>query len=112
MAAIFVPVSYPFGSIECTFDVKEHFKASDILIKFKSLDLPEGFLHENIYSQDLNISEGAEYEISGVEYDGIEILFGQELSFSGGSCSPLLFTYNEDEDIWFGDYFTDIFEEN
>ena len=112
VAAIFVPVSYPFGSIECTFDVKENFKASDILIKFKSLDLPEGFLHENIYSQDLNISEGAEYEVSGVEYDGIEILFGQDLSFSGGSGSPLLFTFDEDEGIWFGDYFTDIFEEN
>ena len=60
----------------------------------------------------MNISEGAEYEISGVKYDGTEIQFGQELSFSGGSGSPLLFTYNEDEDIWFGDYFTDIFEEN
>ena len=112
VAAIFAPISYPFGSIECTFDVKENFKPSDILIKFKSLDLPEGFLHENIYCQDLNISEGAEYEISGIIYDGIEHVFGQDLSFSGGAGSPLLFTYDEDEEIWFGDYFTEIFEEN
>ena len=112
MAAIFIPVSYEFGSVECTVDVKENFKACDILIKFKSLDHPEGFLHENIYSQDMNISEEAEYEVEGIIYNGIEILFGQDLSFSGGAGSPLLFTYNEDEEIWLGDYSTDIFEEN
>ena len=52
VAAIFVPVSYEFGSVECTVDVKENFKASDILIKFKSLDLPEVNQHFPIVHQE------------------------------------------------------------
>ena len=41
------------------------------------------------------------------EYD-----FGHILSFGGGSGSPLLFRYDKDDKFWFGDYYTEIFEEN
>ena len=40
-----------------------------------------------------------------------EFNFGHNLSFGGGCGSPLLFRYNKDDNIWFGDYYTEIFEE-
>ena len=44
-------------------------------------------------------------------YIGKEYNFGHNLSFGGGSGSPLLFRYDKDDNIWFGDYYTEIFEE-
>ena len=60
--------------------VKNNFKPSDILIKYKSLDLDDAFLNEKIYSDDLHISERAEMEVVGV-YSGKEYNFGHNLSF-------------------------------
>ena len=111
VAAIFIPVFYPLGSIECDLMVENNFKPSDILIKYKSLDLDDAFLNEKIYSDDLHISERAEMEISGIVYSGKEYNFGHNLSFGGGSGSPLLFRYDKDDNFWFGDYYTEIFEE-
>ena len=111
-AAIFVPVYYPYGSIECTIDVEDDFRHSDILINMRSLDLEGDFLHENIYLSNLHYTDNAEYEIIGITYNGKDYEFGQDLSFSGGSGSALLFKYDENDAFWYADYYTDIFEEN
>ena len=47
-----------------------------------------------------------------INHDGKEYNFGHNLSFGGGSGSPLLFRYDKDDNFWFGDYYTEIFEEN
>ena len=56
--ACLIKYKSPLGfSIECDLMVENNFKPSDILIKYKSLDLDDAFLNEKIYSDDLHISE-------------------------------------------------------
>jgi hypothetical protein len=53
----------------------------------------------------------AESEIYGLEYKGERYVFGYDLSFWGGSGSLTLYTYDQDEELWLANYFTDVFDE-
>ena len=110
VAAVFVPVSYPEGEIECKLSVDDDFNPSDITLITKSLDVAVAFVNENIYPT-LNTIDDAEREIYGLVYKGQRYEFGHSVSFRGGSGSPVLFRYDEDEDFWYTDYYTEIFDE-
>ena len=113
-AAVFVPVAYNSGSIECTLSVENDFCPSDITLITCSLEIggAEGFLNDEIYRQGLITLNTAEDEIYGLEFKGVRYEFGSDLSFQGGDGSPILYKYDQDEGIWLADYFTEVFEDD
>ena len=111
-AAVFVPVSYPEGEIECVLSVDDDFNPCDLKLVIKSLDIPCEFVHENIYCESLNTVDNAEQEIFGLVYKGQRYEFGHSVSFWGGSGSVVLFRYDDEDQFWYNDYFTEIFDED
>lgn len=115
VAAVFNPVTYGSGSINCSLSVDNDFCPSDIRLILASLDIGQwgaGLVHPEIYQEGLNTLDGAESEIYGLEYKGERYDFGYDLSFSNGSGSLTLYTYDQDEKIWLVNYFTDVFDED
>jgi hypothetical protein len=113
VAAVFNPITYGSGSINCILSVDDDFCPSDIRLIIASLDIGQwdGLVNQEIYREGLNTLDEAESEIYGLEYKGIRYDFGYDLSFSGGSGSLTLYTYDQDEELWLANYFTDIFDE-
>ncbi len=114
VAAVFNPVTYGSGSINCPLTVDDDFCPSDIKLNMASLDigLDGGLVNEEIYRQSLNTLDAAEMEIYGLEYKSKRYEIGYDLSFSGGSGSLTLYKYDQDEKIWLADYFTNVFDED
>ena len=112
VAAVFIPVTYPEGEIECNLSVDDDFNPCDITLVVKSLDIPGEFLNQNIYCETLNYIDDAELEVCGLIYKDQRYDFGHSVSFVGGSGSPVLFKYDEDDETWYTDDSTGIFDED
>ncbi len=114
VAAVFNAVTYGSGSINCPLTVDDDFCPSDIRLISTSLDIGRdgGLVNQEIYRQGLNTLDEAETEVYGLEYKGIRHDFGYDLSFWGGSGSLMLYTYDQDEEMWLANYFTNIFDED
>ena len=114
VAAVFNPVTYGSGSIDCPLTVDDDFCPSDIRLILASLDIgvSGGLVNMEIYRQGLNTLDAAESEIYGLEYKGERYDFGYDLSFWGGSGSLILYEYDQEEKIWLEAIFTNVFDED
>jgi hypothetical protein len=110
-AIVFEYSRYNDGWIECSLDVKDDFKWSDLHVLTRSLELDPGVLRDEVYLQAFNLSEDAELEVYSISYDGEVYEFGYDLSFS--ACDGEMQYFESDDD---GDFlqvlFTDVWEDD